>query len=206
MEGIVQPALAFIAGHTGLAVAVMFIAAFGESFVFLSFLFPGTSLLVAAGALLPDGTLPALPVLAAAILGAVLGDAVSFWVGRRFGDRLPHIWPFSRRPDLLPGGIRFFERHGGKSVFLGRFLGPMRAVVPLAAGLLRMPSGRFWVANVSSALLWAPMLLYAGDAIGQIGDRLLGPADTIAIVFGGFVLFGIVGALWAFFRSGRRGS
>jgi membrane protein DedA with SNARE-associated domain len=206
MEGIVQPALAFIAGHAGLAVAVIFIAAFGESFVFLSFVFPGTTLPVAAGAPIPDGTLPALPLLAAAILGAVLGDAVSFWIGRRFGDSVPHIWPFSRRPDLLSRGIRFFARYGGTSVFLGRFLGPMRAVVPLAAGLLRMPSGRFWVANAASALLWAPLLLYAGDAIGQIGDRLLGRANTIAILFAGLALFGVVGALWAFFRSGRRTS
>jgi membrane protein DedA with SNARE-associated domain len=206
MEGNVQPALAFVAEHSGWAVVLMFFAAFGESFVFVSFLFPGSSLLVAAGTLLPDGTLPALPVIAAAILGAVLGDAVSFWIGRRFGASLPRIWPFSRRPDLLPTGIRFFERHGGKSVFLGRFLGPMRAVVPIAAGMLQMRTGRFWLANVSSALFWAPMLLYAGDVLGRIGDRLFGTVGTFAIVFCALLLFGVAGALWAWFRSGRQTS
>ena len=102
-----------------------------------------------------------------AILGAVLGDSVSYWIGRRFGGGIARLWPFSRNPELLPSGIRFFERHGGKSVFIGRFLGPIRAVIPLAAGIMQMPRGRFWVANVGSALVWAPLLLFAGDAVGD---------------------------------------
>ena len=97
----------------------------------------------------------------------------------------------------------FFERHGGKSVFIGRFFGPVRAVIPLAAGIMRMPRGRFWLANVTSALVWAPMLLLAGDVIGQAGERLVGSANTVLLVFGGMTLFGIVAALWAAFRAAR---
>ncbi len=79
----------------------------------------------------------------------------------------------------------------------------MRAVIPLAAGIMRMPRGRFWLANVTSALVWAPMLLLAGDAVGGIGERLLGSANTVLLVFGGLTVFGIVAMVWAVLRSGR---
>lgn len=203
MEDFIQPTLAFIAAHSGWAVAVMFVTSFGKSFAFVSLLFPGTSLLIAAGTLMSAGTLPYLPVLAGAVLGAVLGDTVSYWIGRRFGGALARLWPFSRHPDLLPGGIRFFARHGGKSVFIGRFFGPMRAVIPLAAGIMRMPPDRFWIANVASAIVWAPMLLFVGDAVGDAGEHLIGSGNTVLLVFGGLTLFGIAGVIWAIVRSGR---
>jgi membrane protein DedA with SNARE-associated domain len=203
MDGIVQPTLAFIAAHSHWAAVVMFITAFGESFAFLSLLFPGTTLLIAAGTLMSDGTLSPAPVLIGAILGATLGDTVSYWIGRRFGGAIARLWPFSRHPEMLPAGIRFFERHGGKSVAIGRFFGPIRAVIPLAAGLMQMPSFRFWVANVASALVWAPMLLFAGDAVGEVGDRLIGAGNTFVLVFGGLTLFGIAGVVWAVLRGAR---
>lgn len=201
MDDIVQPALAFIAGHAQWAAAVMFVAAFGESFAFLSLLFPGTTLLIAAGTLMSDGTLPYAPVLAGAVLGATLGDTVSYWIGRRFGAGIAALWPFSRNPELLPSGTRFFARHGGKSVFIGRFFGPLRAVIPLVAGVMQMPRRRFWFANVVSALVWAPMLLLIGDAVGNAGDRLIGSNNTFVVVFGGLTAFGIAALVWTALRG-----
>jgi len=203
MDDLVHPALAFIAAHANWAAAIMFITAFGESFAFFSLLFPGTTLLIAAGTLLPGGTLPYGPVLIGAVLGATLGDTVSYWIGRRFGDGMAKVWPFSRHPDLLPNGIRFFARHGGKSVFIGRFFGPLRAVIPLAAGLMQMPRGWFWLANVTSALVWAPMLLFAGDLIGDLGDRVIGSANTFILVFGGLTVFAIGALAWLAIRAAR---
>jgi undecaprenyl-diphosphatase len=133
----------------------------------------------------------------------VFGDAVSYWLGRNFGGGIARVWPFSRHPELLSRGILFFERHGGKSVFIGRFFGPVRAVVPLAAGIMQMPRGRFWLANVISALVWAPMLLLVGDVVGEVGDRLIGTANTMIIVFGGLTLVGIAAVIWAAFRAAR---
>jgi membrane protein DedA with SNARE-associated domain len=203
MDEIVQPTLAFIAAHGHWAAVIMFITAFGESFAFLSLLFPGTTLLIAAGTLMSGGTLPYTPVLAGAVLGATLGDSVSYWIGRRFGGGIASLWPFSRNPDLLPAGVRFFERHGGKSVFIGRFFGPVRAVIPLAAGIMMMPRGWFWFANAASALVWAPMLLFVGDAAGDLGDRLIGQSNTFVLVFGGLTLIGVVGIAWVVFRAAR---
>ena len=203
MESIVQPTLDFISAHAGWAFPVMFITAFGESFAFLSLLFPGTSILIVAGTLMATGSLPYWPVLAGAVIGAVLGDTVSFWLGERYGSGIGRIWPFTRNPDLLPNGIRFFERHGGKSVFIGRFFGPVRAFIPLAAGIMRMSRGRFWFANVTSAIVWAPMLLLVGDAVGDAGDRLIGSAKTVVLVFAGLTVFGVIGIVWAMMKSGR---
>ena len=203
MDSIVQPLLTFIAAHSHWATAIMFVTAFGESFAFLSLLFPGTTLLIAAGTLMSNGTLPYAPVLIGAVLGATLGDSVSYCIGRHFGGGIAKIWPFSRNPDLLPSGIRFFERHGGKSVAIGRFFGPVRAVIPLAAGLMRMPRGWFWFANVASALVWAPMLLFVGDIAGDIGDRMIGSTNTFVLVFGGLTAFGVVGVVWAMLRAAR---
>ena len=203
MEHLVQPALDFISAHASWAVAIMFVTSFGESFAFVSLLFPGTSLLIAAGALMAAGSLPYLPIVVGAVIGAVLGDTVSFWIGHRFGGGIARVWPFTRSPELLPSGIRFFARHGSKSVFIGRFFGPMRAVIPLAAGVMRMPRDRFWFANVTSAIVWAPMLLFAGDAVGDVGDSLVGSANTVVLVFAGLTLFGIAGVVWAALKSVR---
>src|ERR1700719_4224229 len=191
MESIVQPTLEFISAHSAWAFPVMFVTAFGESFAFLSLLFCGTSILIVAGTLMSAGSLPYWPVLVGAVIGAVLGDSVSFWLGHRYGGGIGRIWPFTRNPDLLPNGIRFFARHGGKSVFIGRFFGPVRAVIPLAAGVMKMPRGWFWIANFASALVWAPMLLFIGDAIGDVGDRVIGAGSTFVLVFGGLTLVGI---------------
>ena len=203
MENIVQPTLDFISAHSGWAFPVMFITSFGESFAFLSLLFPGTSILIVAGTLMATGSLPYWPVLLGAVIGAVLGDTVSFWIGHRFGGGIARIWPFTRTPELLPSGIRFFARHGGKSVFVGRFFGPMRAVIPLAAGVMRMPRDRFWFANVTSAIVWAPMLLFAGDVVGDDGGSLVGSTNTVVLVFAGLTLFGLAGVVWAAMKSAR---
>ena len=204
MEDLAQPLLDLIKAHSDLAAVIMFVTAFGESFAFISLLFPGTTVLIAAGTLMSAGTLPYAPVLIGAVAGAVLGDSISYWIGRRFGGGIARLWPFSRDPELLPRGIAFFERYGWISVFIGRFLGPIRAIIPLAAGIMHMPRGRFWFANVTSALIWAPMLLFAGDVIGDAGNRLIGSGNTVVLVFAGLTLFGLAGIVWAALRGARR--
>src|SRR5438105_1050853 len=203
MDGIAQPLLDFIKAHSEWAALVMFVTAFGEAFPLVGLVFPGTTVLMATGTLLSSGTLPYVPILIGAALGAILGDSVSYWLGRKFGDGIARVWPFTRQPYLLSTGILFLQRHGGKSVFIGRFFGPIRAVVPLAAGIMQMPRGRFWFANVTSALVWAPMLLFAGDLAGEAGDRLIGSANTLVLVFAGLTLFGVAGIVWAALRSAR---
>jgi membrane protein DedA with SNARE-associated domain len=203
MDELAEPLLEFIRAHKEWAVVVIFITAFGESLAFASLLFPGTILLIAAGALMRAGTLPFLPLIAAAVLGALLGDFLSYWIGRRLGGRVGGLWPFRRNPEMLAVGIRFFERHGGKSVFIGKFFGPVRAVITLAAGIMRMSRTRFAIASIGSTLMWAPMLLLVGDVAGDIGSRFVGSANTVLLIVAGLTLFGMAALVWAALRAIR---
>lgn len=140
----------------------MFLLAFGESLAVVSLLLPATAILFALSGLLGASGIPFWPCWAAAALGAMLGDSVSYWIGHRFKDHLPRLWPLTRVPDLLPRGQAFFNRWGVAGVFIGRFFGPLRAAVPLVAGTCAMPLLPFMLANVASALVWATGILSPG--------------------------------------------
>jgi membrane protein DedA with SNARE-associated domain len=99
--------LSVIKSHPESSAFVIGLTAFGESFVFLSLLFPGTAILIAAGALVSEGFLDPAPVVIAGLVGAVLGDAVSFSLGQRFGGLLPKLRPFRGHPERLRRGIVF---------------------------------------------------------------------------------------------------
>jgi membrane protein DedA with SNARE-associated domain len=152
MDSLTHQIIGFIAAHPHLAVFVIGATAFGESFAFLSLLFPGTTILIAAGALVKAHAIDPVSAAVAGSIGAILGDAISFWIGRRFGPFIPGIWPFRKHPDTLAQGIGFFKRYGWASVFVGRFFGPLRAVIPLAAGMLKMPTLPF-TSRISSRRL-----------------------------------------------------
>jgi membrane protein DedA with SNARE-associated domain len=136
--------------------------AFGESLAFISLLLPATVILLGVGLLIGGSGIAFWPLWCAAVVGAILGDWLSFWVGKRLKGNVAHYWPLTRHPDLLPRGHRLFERWGGVGVFFGRFLGPLRASVPLVAGICEMPTAAFQVANVASAIVWATGILAPG--------------------------------------------
>lgn len=147
---------------------VVFVLAFGESLAVISLLLPATAILFALSGLLGASGIPFWPSWGAAVAGAILGDAVSYWVGFHFKERLAHVWPLTRAPDLLPRGERFFARWGVAGVFFGRFFGPLRAAVPLAAGSCAMPQLPFQLANIGSAVVWATGILSPGLLVGLV--------------------------------------
>ncbi len=192
MTDLINATVHFIELHSAWTFPVMFITAFGESFMFLSLLFPGTTIMVAAGLLVPGGTVPLLPLLAGGILGAVLGDAVSWYLGKRYGGLLTRRWPISRHPALLRNGEAFILRYGSLSVFIGRFFGPLRAVIPLSAGMLGMPARPFWIANILSALVWGPALLLPGSLSVTAAYLLAIPERWRLAAGAGVVLLGVI--------------
>lgn len=204
MDNAIRAIVSFISQNAGWAFPILFLVSFGESFVFVSFAFPATTVLLAAGALVPAGVLPFWPVLMGAIMGAVIGDAISYMLGRRFGPLLEKRWPFTRHPELLPQGYAFFDKHGGKSIYIGRFFGPLRSAIPLIAGITQMPRGRFWVANVLSALIWAPALMIPG-AVAEYAVGLAGVHRTwkIALAVAGVVA--VTALIWFARRAGLLG-
>jgi membrane protein DedA with SNARE-associated domain len=178
---------------------MMFITAFGESFVFVSLLFPGTTIMVAAGLLVPSGTLHLFPLLSGAISGAVLGDAISWWLGGHYGYLLTNRWPFTRNPQLLVRSKQFFVRFGTASVFVGRFFGPFRASIPLVAGFMKMPSLQFWAANIASAVIWAPALLVPGSLAILIARAASTSAQWQAVTVAMLAIF-VLTLVWLFKR------
>ncbi|MBK1733442.1 bifunctional DedA family/phosphatase PAP2 family protein [Thiococcus pfennigii] len=166
MEALFQQFLAWVAAHPGWANLILFLTALAESLAIVGVLVPGVLIMLVAGALIAAGVLDLHLAWAAATLGAVLGDALSYALGRVLKDHVRRIWPFSRHPESLVRGERFFARYGVKSVVFGRFVGPIRAVVPLIAGTMGMGVRRFLVANVLSAVVWAPAYLLPGIVFG----------------------------------------
>jgi membrane protein DedA with SNARE-associated domain len=149
----------FVKANQAWAAPIAFMLAFGESLAFLSLVIPSTVILVAIGGLFGASGISFWPVWIAAGLGGSLGYAVSYWVGLYFKDSIDTIWPFTRYPELLPRGQQFFDKYGAVGVFLGHFFGPVRAVIPVVAGMYAMRQIPFQIANISSAFLWAAGVL-----------------------------------------------
>ena len=146
--------LTFVRQHAAWAPLLVAALAFCESLAFISLLFPASTALVAIGALVP--------IWIAAAVGAALGDWLSYWLGQTFEAPISRMWPLSRHPDLLPRGHAFIAKYGIAAIFIGRFFGPLRAAVPLVAGILEMAWWPFQIANVISAFIWAAVLLGPG--------------------------------------------
>src|SRR5690348_8574729 len=109
--------LAFVRNHEAWAPLVVFVLAFGESLAFTSLLLPATAILLGAGGLVGAAGIGFWPIWAAAALGAVMGDWVSYWLGYHYKNTLGRVWPFSRHPALLPRGQSFFKKWGAFGVF-----------------------------------------------------------------------------------------
>lgn len=166
---IIQSIIAFVRDNQHWTIVIVGLLAFGESLAVVSLLLPATAILLGIGALIGAGGVAFWPVWLAAVTGAFLGDWVSYVVGRKLGWRIVQIWPLRRRPDIVMKGHAFFERWGLWSVFIGRFFGPLRAIVPLIAGICQMPRLPFMTGNLLSAMLWAFGML----APGAFGIRWL---------------------------------
>lgn len=164
----VQHIVAFVREHAAWAPPIVFALAFGESLAFISLVIPAWAALVAIGALIQSGSLGFWPVLIAGALGAASGDWLSYWIGMKLEHSVGKVWPLSRHPDLIPRGEAFVKKWGVAAIFIGRFFGPLRASVPLVAGIFEMPFWRFQIANVTSAFVWAAVLLTLGDWISAV--------------------------------------
>jgi membrane protein DedA with SNARE-associated domain len=171
--------VAFARDHAAWIVPITFLITFAESLAVVSLFVPATVMLLGIGALVAAGAVGFWEVFAAAVPGAILGNSLSYWFGRRFKHAIAESRFFRKRAALLARGHDYFEKHGGKSVFIGRFFGPTRAVVPLVAGMTEMPRRRFLLANASSAVVWvilsiAPSLWGSAVLPSLIG----GPAEA----------------------------
>ncbi|HEY8906352.1 MAG TPA: bifunctional DedA family/phosphatase PAP2 family protein, partial [Rhodoferax sp.] len=177
--------------HPALALGVMFAAALLEAAAVIGTVIPGSSLVVLGGVLVGLQVIDLWWTVLAVVTGATLGDSMSYWLGRHFHDRLLSLWPMKAYPLLFERGQAYFAKNGGKSVFLGRFLGPVRAIVPVVAGMSDMPVFKFMLVNFLSAMAWASAHLLPGvlfgaslQLAGAVSSRLLILLLGVALVVG----------------------
>jgi membrane protein DedA with SNARE-associated domain len=159
--------LEFVRANQELAPFVLGLMTFAESLAFVSLLLPTMTILVAAGFVLAAADIPFWQAWAGAVAGAVLGNWLSYEIGRRYKKAAYDIWPLSRSPQIAARGEWFFQRFGPWAVFLGRFFGPIRAVIALIAGVFMMPGILFQAANFASASVWAFVILAPGAGLAH---------------------------------------
>lgn len=162
IEGFVSGLVDIAREHRDMIVLIVLWLGFAESIPFLSLVFPSTILFLAIGTLHAEVGGSFWHLAAAGALGAFIGDLLTFAAGRIFRFRLATVWPFNRDPDLLPRSRAFFERYGAMGVFGSKFLGAIRAFVPLTAGMLDMPWALFILASLTSSILWSAVFLAPG--------------------------------------------
>jgi membrane protein DedA with SNARE-associated domain len=161
---------------------------------------PGeTVLLLAAGYAGATGNLDIVWIVVAAASGAIIGDNIGFWIGRRFGvGLLQRYGKFIHLPESrLRLGQYLFERHGGKIVFFGRFVAFLRVLAALLAGVNKYDWGKFLFFNAAGGVIWAVIMAAGGYWFGDAVENVSGPLGVIALLF-------VVGAVVVAFVLMRR--
>lgn len=178
-----EPLTAWLHHHPQWSLFLAFFIAFIESLAFIGSIIPGTVVMTALGILAGSGVMRIDLTLTCAALGAIIGDVVSYALGYTFSDRLINTWPFKRHPTWLEYGQDYFNRHGSKSIFLGRFIGPLRSIIPVVAGMMRMKQLPFLSANIISGIAWSIVYVTPGILIGTASSELSAEGATRLFVF-----------------------
>jgi membrane-associated protein len=187
------------AGYAIVAVAVL-----AERSILIGLIVPGDVIIALGGVYAARGDLNLVAVMAIAFVAAVCGESTGFWLGRRYGMRLIRRLPLvNRLEDRLVGVQAYFERHGGKTVAIGRYATAAGALVPFVAGMAGMRYARFLMFDVPAVLVWAIGITLVGYFFG----RNLDVVETILSRFGWGILallvaFVVGRVLWTRFRSG----
>lgn len=173
-----------IQDHRSWAAPIVGLIALSESLVLVGLVIPATAVMLLIGGLMGSGVIDPIPVLIGAMIGAVVGDIISYVLGRWLGPGIVHRRPLVRYRHAVAKTRLFFRKYGFWAVFLGRFLGPIRSTVPLVAGMMAMDQKRFQVANVLSAVVWAPVMFMPGwlGAQGVKGFTEVSGSHLVALV------------------------
>jgi membrane protein DedA with SNARE-associated domain/membrane-associated phospholipid phosphatase len=193
---IVEDAGDTLGNWTYLVVGVM---AFFETGAFIGLIAPGETFLIFGGVVAGQGTISLVALIAIVWFCAVLGDLASYVAGRKLGRAFlvkhgPKVQITEERIHQVEG---FFDRHGGKAIFLGRFVGLVRAVNPFLAGSSKMPLKRFLPYDIVGAGAWATMLLVLGYVFWQSFDRVLRYAEQGTLALGTTIVV-IAAGVWLF--------
>jgi membrane protein DedA with SNARE-associated domain len=166
MTSYFQGLVEFVGAHPQLSFVAVFLLALSEAVPVVGTVVPGSTLILAVSALATTAGVTPWALLIAAVAGAIVGDGFSFWLGHNYRRQILRGWPLNRFPWLIERSAQLIRKYGVASVFLARFTAVVRAFVPLLAGVLKMSTRHFYVANILSALVWAPMHVFPGVLVG----------------------------------------
>jgi len=181
-----------------IALAIVFLVPALEASAFLGFVFPGEIAVLLGGVLAYDGRVPLPAVIVAAVAGAVVGDTIGYFVGRRWGHRILRSAgrrvPFLRHriDEHLESAQAYLRRRGGAAVFFGRFTAALRVMVPGLAGMAEIAYGRFALYNAAGGLIWGTGFVLLGYFAGAAWHRVAADASRAGLVLLVLVLVGLV--------------
>jgi undecaprenyl-diphosphatase len=183
---------------------LVFLLAFAESLAFIGLFVPGSVAVIFAGFLAAQGVLDIGDLFWFAAVGAILGDGLSYYLGRRGAISFR---PENRifKPELLEKGENFFKKHGAASVCWGRFVGWVRPVIPFVAGLFKLNRKTFFFYNILSGILWAAVHISVGYFFGQTWQVIMVWSSRLGVLVAAILGFFIVfyGLKWLIVKKGR---
>lgn len=177
-----QQLLNWVEAHPQATGWLIFIIAWGESLLLVGILLPGAAILVALGTLVGLGALDFKLAWIAATLGAFAGDGLSFWIGHHYKLRLLKMWPMNKFPKQVEQGQTFFTKWGTLSVFIGRFVGLVRPIIPAIAGAMGMDEKKYIIISIVASILWAPFYLLPGVLFGSAMGSMTQVAGKMALL------------------------
>lgn len=180
--------------------AILFLIVFCETGLVVTPILPGDSLLFAAGAIAAAGQLDPILLCLLLTVAAILGDTVNYWIGRKSGAYLPKRFPKIVKQEYIDRTHAFYERYGGKTIIIARFVPIVRTFAPFVAGAGAMTYGRFMLFNVVGAVLWVGLLVPAGYLFAEVEFV---KKNFSAVIFG-IIIASVLPAVFEFFREWRR--
>jgi membrane-associated protein len=188
---------AFTENYGTLTYIILFAIVFAETGLVVTPFLPGDSLLFAAGAIAALGTLNVWVIVVLLIIAAILGDTVNYWIGNYIGPRA-----FSGAIPLLQKHHldrtqEFYEKHGGKTIILARFVPIVRTFAPFVAGVGTMEYSRFLLYNVVGGVIWVVLFTLAGYYFGNL-PFVQENFELVVIVI---ILLSVLPAVWEMFKA-----
>ena len=164
-------------------------ASFIESFALIGIIIPGVLLLAIISGLAAT-SLNIIEVVTIAYFSSLLADVMSFFIGYSFRNSINKVWPFKEHPEFLQQGQKFFKQYGMIGLFIGKFIGPIRPLLPITAGSLNMDKRRFFLIEILSCFLWALIYTVPGYYAAQtIVSEQNNPFESLWFWIGLIVLF-----------------